>query len=195
MVFFCLCVCVVPHNSVSAQGECVGKDGRGPLTVTTVWFYPVPCYMLIIDGYLCSGECIWLKTTMQQVPLDLIWNEFLHAPLWTPAWDSYKGVGENMNLRSYLTPLANVDQLAPSHTQGLSAHWPPSCVMNHWLVCVKSRIDFICVEILSDDKCSLKLCSNWLFVTIIHFMAFCIIICMSRPHFPKMEHLRSKSCL
>lgn len=40
-----------------------------------------------------------------------------------------------MNLRSYQKPPANVDQLAPNHTQGLSesyihgtgnAHWPPN---------------------------------------------------------------------
>lgn len=59
-----------------------------------------------------------------------------------------------MDMRSYRTPLANKDLLAPDHTRKVSARvismdrgmliGHPTRVMIHPLVCVKSCIGFIC---------------------------------------------------
>lgn len=74
--------------------------------------------MLITDIYLGSGVCILLKTHMHEVPLDLISNVLLACDSVT--YYRYKGVGENVTLRSYQKPLANMDQFVPNRMQGLS---------------------------------------------------------------------------
>lgn len=72
-------------------------------------------------------------------------------------WDTYKEVGENMNLRSYLKSHARADQLAANHTHALvrsnihaagDAHWPPglwydpfTCLCETMLVSSKLKVE------------------------------------------------------
>lgn len=108
--------------SVSHPSHCT----QGPLILPYTVLHTV-----ILDVYRCSGVCIWLKTTMNLVPLDLIETVSCMQRCRHPC----ERVGEKVNLRSYQKLLASADHLIPNRIQGIhwryihgagNAHWPPS---------------------------------------------------------------------
>lgn len=192
-------VFAMPYITQSAGGESDEKDENpwsspvfsftSPLLIhKTLWF--LPCTVLHANNrcYLGSNVCIWLKTTKQQVPLDLVWNGILHATIGTK--ESVRTCRGD-RIRSVLSTWMHRCQI----THNILSIYLPSSWCFDPITCLCEGLFCFNLWRRRDEWVMLRAiwfkCWNMARLLLHIYSTLYMIICKRGLHFPMMEYLTS----